>query len=91
MNHCQPYPGTQLCLSLSLWVRVIYATGRELNGVQESGSEVISGWGLFNRHFSVFFCTCLVTPVDCFLVCAGVDDKYERDEDSRAMQPGEAG
>lgn len=44
MNHCQPYPGTQLCLPLSLWVRVIYATGRELNGVQESGSE---GWGAF--------------------------------------------
>lgn len=47
--------------------------------------------GFLTDTFLFFFCTCLVTPVDCFLVCGGVDDKCERDEDSRAMQPGEAG
>lgn len=51
-------------------------------------NQALKVGGLFN---TLFFCTCLVTPVDCFLVCGGVDDKDERNEDSRAMQPREAG
>lgn len=37
-------------------------------------NQALKVGGLFNTFF---FCTCLVTPVDCFLVCGGMDDKDE--------------